>query len=96
MCSPVCESRSKSGFLKKRFYFRVLSKSAIQYYAVHLSLMKNSTQFLPPSELAKDPLPSYRVFINSFQQTCAAERSSLNSLHRECYFLPESTQYTPS
>lgn len=28
-------------FFEEMFYFQVLSKSAIQYYAVHLSLMKN-------------------------------------------------------
>lgn len=36
MCSPVCESPSKSGSYLKCFIYllRFLSKSAIQYYAV--------------------------------------------------------------
>lgn len=35
MCSPVCESPSKSGsYLRCFIYLRFLSKSAIQYYAV--------------------------------------------------------------
>lgn len=53
-----------------------------------------SSQFCSPSELVKDPLPSYRVFINSFQQICAAKRSSLNSASRMLFLAWKYTIHT--
>lgn len=66
MCSPVCESPSKSGsYLKCFIYLRFLSKSAIQYYAV-TSVSQRETKNCAMKEL----LLTYKLEAHTTPSTC--------------------------